>query len=389
MDLGHIGWSESFEKSFHLYIAERCKKKDYYKSKSFSVGRVFAQYKSRYIVYTERGEEDVVLRRVFMHDVESRADLPVVGDWVVLINADKSTARMIDGILPRKTQLSRNSERSDALFHDIDEKNTTKKKYSKLGKGEQVVGANIDIAFIVSSLNQEFNIRRLERYLSMVLDGGVEPVIILSKTDLCDEHDVTEKRAQLSKIAQGVPVYSISAIDGSGLESLEHYWRTNKTMVLIGSSGVGKSTLINTLLGFEKMNVAEITSYKDKGQHTTTHKELIILEQGGLIIDTPGIRDIQLTVDEDTLQNVFSDVIDEIEALSGACKYRNCSHKTEQGCAVLEALKRGVLSQDRWDAYNKLLQQVQKTPLKKAPAVRKPSKKELRYTIKKELKDSH
>ncbi len=385
MDLKTIGWSDFFQQGFDAYKAEKCRLKEYYATKEFFPARVSAQFKNRYVVLSERGEEDAVIRRVFLHDIDSRSDLPVVGDWVILINADNSPVRMIDGVLPRSSQLGRNSERGDGVFHNSENKNPDQKKYSKLNKGEQILGVNIDIAFIVTSLNLDFNIRRIERYLSMVLDGGASPVILLTKTDLCTKKEIAEKLVAIKTIAVDVPVHCISTVKNKGLEELEQYWSSNKTMVLLGSSGVGKSTLINKIVGYEKMLVQDISDYKDKGQHTTSHKEMIILEQGGIIIDTPGIREIQLSSDEETLKQVFSDISEEIDALSMHCKFRSCRHETEPGCAVQAALQKGELSEDRWNSYNKLLRQIQQSKAKIKSTGVSGSTKERKFNISKEI----
>ncbi len=352
--LTNIGWNNWFNQAFEDYKERRCKEKEYYRNKVFSVARVTAQFRHHYTIMTENGEREGILRKVFLHEVAERADLPSVGDWVVLINADHSDQLMIDGVLPRISYLGRNSAGTPGAFVASEAKN----QYSKLDKGEQILCANVDTAFVVTSLNQDFNLRRLERYLSMVWNGGVQPVILLTKADLCTAEEIEERIDAISSVAFGVPFHIISAIDGTGLGELEEYWCSHKTMVLTGSSGVGKSTLINTILGYDKMRVKQITGYKDKGQHTTTHKELIILQQGGIIIDTPGIRELRLTSDEASLSNVFGDVIAEIEELSKGCKFRNCKHESEPGCAVKEALETGELSQERWKSYKNLLREI-------------------------------
>jgi len=354
INLNDIGWNNHFNQEFEAYKERRYREKEYYRNKQFSAARISAQFKNHYTILTEDGEREGILRKVYLHEVAERADLPSVGDWVVLIDADHSDQLMIDGLLPRISYLGRNSAGTPGAFVPGEAKN----QYSKLDKGEQILCANVDLAFVVTSLNQDFNLRRLERYLSMVWNGGVQPVILLTKADLCSEEEIAGKIEEISTIAFGVPYHIISSLEGTGLEALEPYWCSNRTMVLTGSSGVGKSTLINTILGYDRMKVKTITGYKDKGQHTTTHKELMVLAQGGIIIDTPGMRELRLTSDEASLTHVFSDVIAEIEELSKRCRFRNCQHESEPGCAVKEALETGTLSQERWKSYKNLLREI-------------------------------
>ncbi len=354
IDLRKIGWNHYFSQQYELYKEQRCKQKKYYETRQFDVARVTSQQKNHYTLMNERGEIGGILRKVFLNEVIQRSDLPTVGDWVVLIKAENSDDWLIDGILERKSKLSRIAAGTPGAFDPLQAKN----HYAKLGKGEQVLCANIDIAFIVSSLNQDFNLRRLERYLAMVWDGGIIPVILLTKADLCRPEEIEERIDELNTIAYGVVYHVLSSMDGTGMTQLDEYLNANQTMVLIGSSGVGKSTLINTLLGYEKMTVKEVTQYKDKGQHTTTHKEMIFMAQGGIIIDTPGMRELRLTGEESGVLNTFSDVLKEIETLSQNCKFRDCQHMTEPGCAVKKALETGELSQERWDSYQKLLKEI-------------------------------
>ena len=353
-ELRKIGWNNHFNQQFEFYKEQRCKEKKYYENKEFSVARIASQQKNHYTLINERGEQRGILRKVFLHNVIGRAELPAVGDWVALIKAENSDDWLIDGVLDRKSKLSRIAAGTPGAFTPQNGKN----HYANLGKGEQILCANIDIAFIVTSLNQDFNLRRLERYLAMVWDGGIIPVILLTKADLCSSEEIQDRIEELSTIAYGVPFHVLSSIEGTGLEQLNDYLQSHQTMVLIGSSGVGKSTLINAILGYDKMRVKAITQYKDKGQHTTTHKEMILLEQGGIIIDTPGMRELQLTGEESGLNNTFSDILKEIESLSVNCKFRDCRHETEPGCAVKKALETGELSEDRWRSYKKLLREI-------------------------------
>lgn len=266
------------------------------------------------------------------YDINGKADYPAVGDWVVFRAMLGEKKAVIDYVLPRRTKFSR--------------------KVPGAKTEEQVVASNIDTLFIMSSMNQEFNPRRIERYLTLAWESDASPVIILSKADLC--HDIKEKRTEAESIAFGVPVHYISAVTKKGLDELKQYFGENKTAAIVGSSGVGKSTLINSLLGEERLKVKNTTDYKDKGLHTTTRRELIILPDGGLIIDTPGMRELQLWDGSEGVSEVFAD----IEAIASNCRFADCKHDSEPGCAVREALKSGEIESGRYKSYQKLQKEI-------------------------------
>ena len=295
--------------------------------------RVFRQDMNQYHLYGESGELIGQLRGKFRQTAESRADYPAVGDWVLVrqIQEDAAARVTIDRLLARKTNFSR--------IRAGDQPD------------EQVIAANIDTLFIVSGLDGDFNPNRIERYLLLGWDSGATPVILLNKMDICD--DLQAKIKQLEPISKGTPVLALSAIngfEGGGLEQLGQFLGAGKTAALVGSSGVGKSTIINALLGYERLDTGEVRETDSRGRHTTTFRELVPLPGGGMIMDTPGMREIQLWADEDSLSKRFAD----IEALAIACKFSDCRHVTEPGCAIREAIRAGRLEEARLQSYLKL-----------------------------------
>ncbi|WP_438823737.1 ribosome small subunit-dependent GTPase A [Bacillus sp. JJ1764] len=292
------------------------------------LGRIALEHKQMYRVWTEHGELLCEVSGKFNYQAFSREDYPAVGDWVIIkprIDDGKGT---ITGILPRKSKFSR--------------------KTAGLTTEEQIVATNVDTVFLVNSLNEDLNLRRMERYLLLTWESGASPVIILSKADLCG--NVAEKVAEVEAIAYGVPVIPISAETQEGFHHLDPYLLPGKTIALLGSSGVGKSTLTNRLLGVDKQLVKEIRLDDDKGRHTTTHREMILLPNGSILIDTPGMRELQLWESADGLSETFS----EIEQVSKECRFRDCEHNDEPGCAVLKAIEEGKIDVNRLSSYNKL-----------------------------------
>lgn len=293
------------------------------------IGRVISQEKAMYRVVSRQGELYAVISGKMKYEAVSNLDYPAVGDFVKI---DRETDRygggIISGIIPRKSILIRRAA------------GTSNK--------EQVVASNIDTLFLCMSLNQDFNLRRLERYLAVAWESGATPVVVLTKSDLCD--DLEEKLYDVESVAMGVDILVTSALELDGLEQIEKYIKPGKTVALIGSSGVGKSTLINRLIGD---NILETDGLRndDKGHHTTTRRELILLENGGIVIDTPGMRELGMWDAESGIVQTFSD----IEDLKLQCRYSDCTHNSEPGCAIQKAIELGELSMDRWSSYQKLL----------------------------------
>lgn len=295
-------------------------------------GRVAIQNKNNYLVYTEHGELNAEVSGKFMFDAEDKEDYPAVGDWVVLRPILDEQKAIIDKVLPRQTVYSR--------------------KEAGGRTEKQILASNIDTAFLMTSLNHDFNLRRLERYMILSLESGTKPVIVLSKADICE--DIDTKIKDTEQIADGIPIHVLSSITHRGIEELKHYFEGNKTVGVMGSSGVGKSTFTNVLLGDGKLKTLETSSYKDKGHHATTRRELILLPSGGLIMDTPGMRELQLWEGEEGIENVF----DDIENLISDCKFSDCKHENEPGCAVREAIYNGELDKKRFESYMKIKREV-------------------------------
>lgn len=317
MNLEQIGWNKALQEEYQAQL-----------DLGYEVGRVFLEHKGLYRVITMQGELLAEVSGKLRFAAEGLHHYPAVGDWVLLKVRLAEGKGTIHTLLPRKTKFSR--------------------KIAGLTTEEQVVAANIDYVFIVTALNQDFNLRRIERYLILAWESGARPIILLSKADVCQDNKT--KRSQVEAIALGVPIVIVSSHTGQGLDELSSYIQSGITVALLGSSGVGKSSLINALYGQDIQRVNVIRQGDDRGKHTTTHREMIFLPRGGVLIDTPGMREIQLWESATGLSESFQDV----EQLAEQCRFSDCQHKEEPGCAIREALEAGTLASERFTSYQKM-----------------------------------
>ena len=308
--LAALGWTDELDAAFTTY-AER----------GFEPARIVAEHRGGFAVRCERDDRLAHVRGKLRED-ELFGGMPTVGDWVAVVDAGERYA--IEAVLPRRTKVSR--------------------KTPWLKSEEHVLAANVDTVFVVQGLDGDFNPRRLERYMATAWDSGAVPVVVLTKLDV--GHD-PELILEAEAVAIGVPVHPVSNITGEGLEALDAYLFPGRTIVLLGSSGVGKSTLVNRLAGRELMKVGDLRG-DGRGRHTTRHRQLHALRNGSLLIDTPGLRELQIW--EGDLDRAFA----EIGELAAQCRFNDCSHGTEPGCAIRAALADGTLDTPRWESFQKL-----------------------------------
>lgn len=324
INLALLGWDSGFEAAYASMRTEKT-----------VPARVVSEDKHAYIIVTAAGEMTATIPGRLMHQRASNAVLPKVGDWVVVtVVADENKA-VIEAVIPRRTQLTR--------------------KVPGREMEEQVVAVNVDTGFVVFAMDQAFNLRRLERFLVMVHDGGIQPVLVLNKMDLCPASDA--RLAEARNAAGGIPVIEACALTGKGMKLIKQQMGPGRTAAFIGPSGVGKSSLVNRLYGDEIQATIEVRESDAKGRHATSSRELIQMPWGGLVIDTPGLRELHTWGVEDGIRNAFPD----IDERGVGCHFRNCSHTTEKRCAVRAAVETGELSSERVASYIKLRQEMQTT----------------------------
>lgn len=321
---------------------EILKEKNLYNEELF-LGRVSIQQKGIYNVFTEEGEIKAQISGKFKHETISNEDFPMVGDWVLLDRDNDKNGNAI-------------------IHHKLNRKSVFKRKIAGNTSESQIVGTNIDTIFLCMALNNDFNLRRLERYIAGAYDSLANPVIVLTKSDLC--FNVEEKLIEIESIAIGIDIIVTSSVLDEGIEKVKEYISKGKTVAFIGSSGIGKSTIINKLLGEERLKTNTI-SENDKGRHTTTYRQMLLLDDGGVLIDTPGMREFGVVGAD--IEKGFSD----IEELALRCKFSNCSHTKEKGCAILEAIENGELTEERFKNYKKIQRESAYNSLKSSKQLEK------------------
>ena len=350
INLAELGWTPTLAQAYAAHAGP-----------DVAAGRICREDRERYEILTEAGACHARLSGGYRFQISDRRALPVAGDWVVLSRPREDGDAIIRTLLPRCSHFSRKAVRAGGP------------QYGPGRTEVQVLAANIDLVFLVSGLDRDFNPRRIERYLTTAWDSGAEPVIVLNKSDLCP--DPQAARSAVVAVAPGVAVHAVSARSGEGLDRLREQLVTGRTGVLLGSSGVGKSTLLNHLLGVERQAVQALRSKDQRGRHTTVVRELILLPGGGLLIDTPGLRELQPWEDAGALDGVFAD----ITALAATCRFSNCRHDGEPGCAVQEAVAEGALSVARLANYRKLQRESAQLGLRKEQRARQDATRRRRW----------
>jgi len=349
--LQQAGWDEVWEEKFSDFVG-----------KGLSPARVLAQHRHSFSLWTGSGETDGEIAGALLYRAEA-GGLPVVGDWVAVRQYAPTDVAIITDVLPRKTKFSR--------------------KASGPAGEEQVIAANIDLLFIVCGLDHDYNLRRLERYLVAASQSGAQPIIVLNKADLCSDlsFDLRARIADAKAIAAGVPVLAISALSQSGryeaADTLLPMIAAGKTAALVGSSGAGKSTIVNQLAGTAAQTTQPTRQSDSRGRHTTTHRELFFLPTGGLLLDNPGMRELQLWAQDfrqGSPQSAVDEAFPEIEAMAAACAFRDCTHTAEPDCAVQAALISGEIEEGRWRSYLKLRRELRHAAAQVDPNLRRTEK---------------
>jgi len=337
--LAALGWDPALEDDFAPYAPD-----------GLEPARVAVEHRGAYLLYTARGEQPAELAGRLRHAAESRGELPAVGDWVA---ASASDPALVHAVLPRRTKFSR--------LAATDHGQTI----------EQVVAANVDVVFLVAGLDGDLNPRRLERYLALGWESGASPVVVLTKADLCPDPETAA--FEVESVAVGLPVQVVSNLTGDGIEELRTYFAPGRTVAALGSSGVGKSSLVNRLAGEELMATGDLRA-DGRGRHTTTTRQLLLLPGGGLFLDTPGMRELRLWESEDGLAQTFDDVA----AAAAQCRFADCSHEREPGCGVQAALADGTLAEARYASWRKLQAELRHLAVKQDARLRSEARKEIR-----------
>jgi ribosome biogenesis GTPase len=341
MTLEQLGWTAREAEAFEPFA-----------TRGLRPARGIVGYGAAFRVYVDGEETLAEVSGRLRHDARTRRDLPAVGDWVAVRRNATGARATIQAILPRKSVFSRKAAGQETV--------------------EQMLAANVDTAFLVSGLDRDYNLRRIERYLAMTRESGAVAVIVLNKADLVD--DVPDRVREVTAIAGGAPVHAISSKLREGLEALTPYLRPGQTVALLGSSGVGKSTLINQLRGVDRQVTCEVREADQRGRHTTTYRELVPLPSGALLIDTPGMRELQLWDADEGVQEAFDDIAE----LAAGCHFSDCRHDTEPRCAVKQAVDEARLSAERLANYHKLQAELAALAARQDVLARQGEKKKVR-----------